>query len=221
VRDTSDAADGIVVVDGGSRDATCALAAAHGARVLATDAGRGRQLALGARHADADLLLFLHADARVGPGALAAVRAAFADPRVVATGMRQRIDAAGWFYRAVERAADLRVRRGWVYGDSGLAVQREAYDAAGGFADLPLFEDVDLSRRLRRLGRIALVRDAELLVSARRWREEGRVTRTLGNWWLTAAWLLGVPPERLAPFYHVRRTRRSAGARGSAPRRTA
>jgi GT2 family glycosyltransferase len=118
--------------------------------------------------------------------------------------MRQRIDAAGWFYRAVERAANRRVRRGWVYGDSGLAARRTAYDAVGGFAQIPIFEDVDLSRRLRAHGAIALVEDAELVISARRWQAEGPFRRTARNWWMTGAYLLGVPPDRLARHYPSR-----------------
>ena len=86
------------------------------------------------------------------PGSLAAVRRAFADPAVSVAGMRQVIEHPGRVYRTIESAADRRVRRGWVYGDSGLCVRRELYEAVGGFrVDLPLFEDLDLSRRLRAL----------------------------------------------------------------------
>ena len=119
--------------------------------------------------------------------------------------MRQRIEARGLLYRAIERAADRRVRRGCVFGDSGLAVRRTAYDAAGGFADLPLFEDVDLSRRLRRLGRVALVEEALVMVSARRWRAEGVALRTLKNRLLLAGFRLGVDPARLERHYRPRR----------------
>jgi rSAM/selenodomain-associated transferase 2 len=193
--------DELVVVDGGSDDGTQELARALGASVLASPCGRGAQLARGARAARSELLLFLHADMRVAPGALAAVRAAFRDPGVVASGLCQRVAAPGAFSRLVERAADARVRLGRVYGDSGLAVRRSAYDAVGGFReDLPLFEDLELSRRLRRAGRIVLV-DATLEVSGRRWRSEGALRCTLRNWALTAAWSLGVDPARLVRYY--------------------
>jgi rSAM/selenodomain-associated transferase 2 len=200
-----DAPDAVVVADGGSRDATVAVARAHGAQVLAARRGRGSQLAAGARLAPAELLLFLHADARVLPGSLARLRAAFDAPDLVAAGMRQRIDARALIYRAIERAADLRTSLGRVYGDSGLAVRRSAYEAAGGFADLPLFEDLDLARRLRPLGRVALVEGAVVEVSARRWREEGVARRTLMNWLLTAGFWLGVDPARLERHYRPRR----------------
>jgi rSAM/selenodomain-associated transferase 2 len=190
-----------IVTDGDSTDGSAELAERLGARVVRGARGRGAQLARGARAARGELLLFLHADARLAPGALAALIQAFADPRVIATGMRQVIEHEARFYRWVERAANRRVRFGWVYGDSGLCVRRAAYDAVGGFRDLPLFEDLDLSARLRRIGRIAYVDAAELGCSPRRWEREGRVRRTVKNWVLTALWAAGVDPARLARFY--------------------
>ena len=168
------------------------------------------QLAAGARLASAELLLFLHADTWVAPGSLERVRQAFGRPELVASGMRQRIDDRARIYRWIEGAANRRVGLGWVYGDSGLAVRRSVYEEVGGFAEQPLFEDLDLSRRLRRRGSIALVEGTELVVSARRWQEEGAVRRSVRNWLLTAAWALGVAPAQLERFYRPR------GARGPA-----
>jgi rSAM/selenodomain-associated transferase 2 len=195
------AAHEVIVSDGESRDGTAELAAQLGARVVQARRGRGPQLASGARAARGELLVFLHADARLHAGALAAVARAFEDPALVAAGLRQHIDHGALFYRWVERAADLRVRRGWVYGDSGLCVRRSAYDAVGGFRELALFEDLDLARRLRRHGRVAQIPSAELTISPRRWEREGRLRRTLKNWALTALWLAGVDADRLARFY--------------------
>ena len=197
----ADAPEEVIVVDGGSRDRTVEVAERAGARVVRAPRGRGAQLRHGAEAATGDLLLFLHADTRVAPPALAAVRRTLRDPGPIAAGLRQRIDQRGAVYRLIERAADLRVRCGWVYGDSGLVVRRRAYEEVGGFRDLPLFEDLDLSRRLRRRGRIRLVRAAELTVSARRWQRDGAVRRTVWNWLLTVAWLAGVDPARLVRYY--------------------
>jgi len=190
-----------IVADGGSTDGTTQLAERLGARVVRGTRGRGSQLACGARAAEGEFLLFLHADARIARGALAALAQAFEDPRVVATGMRQMIRHEARFYRWVERAADRRVRLGWVYGDSGLCVRRAAYDDVGGFREVPLFEDLDLSARLRRTGRIALVGAAGVDCSPRRWELEGRLRCTLKNWVLTVLWAAGVDPARLARFY--------------------
>jgi rSAM/selenodomain-associated transferase 2 len=191
----------LVVSDGGSPDGTAALAAELGAKVVHGPRSRGGQLARGAAASAGELLLFVHADSRLAAGALAALQRAFEDARVIATGMRQEIEHAARFYRLVERAADRRVRAGWVYGDSGLCVRRRAYDAVGGFRDVPVFEDLDLSARLRRIGRIELVGDAALACSPRRWEREGRLRRTAKNWALTALWAAGVAPARLARFY--------------------
>jgi rSAM/selenodomain-associated transferase 2 len=203
----ADRPDEVIVADGGSRDGTCAVALSHGARLVRAARGRGAQLAAGARVATGELFVFLHADSRPVAGALAAVRAAFVDADLAAAGMRQRIDGHGLFYRLVERAADLRVRLGRVYGDSALCVRRSAYEAVGGYRPVPLFEDLDLSRRLRRGGhRIALLSGAAVSISARRWQTQGRAATTLRNWGLTAAFALGVAPERLARYYPERST---------------
>lgn len=194
----------VLVVDGGSADGTRALAREHGARVLRTERGRGAQLARGAAASVGELLLFLHADTRLAPDTLPALRRAFEDPGRIATGMQQSVEHPARFYRIVEAAADARVRRGWVYGDSGLCVRRAAYDAVGGFRDVELFEDLDLSRRLRRRGRVELAAGARLIVSARRWESEGRLRRTFVNWALTAAFLAGVPARRLVRYYPPR-----------------
>ncbi len=191
----------VIVADGGSTDGTDRLVERHGAELVRAPRGRGLQLARGAERASEDLVLFLHADGHVAPGALAALRAAFGDPTLVAVGLRQTIDHEGRIFRWIERAANRRVRLGWIYGDSGLGVRRSEYEAVGGFAELPLFEDLDLSRRLRRRGPIALVADGVLHVSPRRWLAEGPVRRTVRNWILTLAWSLGVDPARLVRYY--------------------
>lgn len=196
-----DSAQEIIVSDGGSADATATLATRHGANLVTGEPGRGGQLARGAARARSELLLFLHADARLRPGSLRAVRAAFEDPELVATGMCQRIDHPGRIFRWIERMANRRVSWGWIYGDSGLVCRREAYERVGGFRPLPIFEDLDLSRRLKRAGRVGLVSGAFLTVSSRRWEREGPLRRTIKNWCLTLAWAVGVAPERLARFY--------------------
>lgn len=198
-----DRADEVRIGDGGSVDGTCDAARALGAFVAQSERGRGRQLAAAARGATSDVLLFLHADNRLPSGALATVRRAFANPALQAAALSQRIDAPGWFFRAVERAADARARRGMVYGDSTLVVRRTLYEELGGFAQLELFEDVEFSRRLRRVARLRVLDDARVLVDARRWLTEGRVRATLRNWSLRVAFDLGVAPSVLARWYKV------------------
>ncbi|QDV07591.1 Glycosyl transferase family 2 [Planctomycetes bacterium Poly30] len=207
IRDAADCADLVVVADGGSTDGTPEIAAAGGARVLKVGRGRGVQLRAAAEvllEADLDVLLFLHADSVPRLGSVAAVRAAFAsteDSPVRATAMRQVIEAEGRMFRWIERAANARSRRGMVYGDSGLALRADLYRESGGFAEIPLFEDVDLSRRIRRVSGIHLVETATLVISARRWREEGLLRSSVRNWILRGMYECGVSPERLVRLY--------------------
>ena len=202
-RDPEDRADLVVVADGGSKDGTPELAAAGGAHVLATGRGRGVQLrAAGeALLADGvDVLLFLHADSIPRIGSLGALRAAF-EGTAKAAAMRQVLDAEGRSDRLIERAANARSRRGMVYGDSGLAVTSAVYAEVGGFAAIPLFEDVDLSKRIRRVQPIELVESATLVISARRWKDEGLLRSSARNWILRGLYECGVPPRTLLRLY--------------------
>jgi glycosyltransferase involved in cell wall biosynthesis len=126
-REARDRADEVLIVDGGSRDASASLARAAGARVIPSPPGRGLQLARGAESAAGEILLFLHADCVPGEDALEALREAFEQPGVELVAMRQRIEADHGFYRLVERAANARARRGMIYGDIGLALRSGLY----------------------------------------------------------------------------------------------
>ncbi len=205
----------IVVVDGGSTDGTADLAAAAGAQVVRAERGRGRQLRAGAAAARAPLLCFLHADVRLGDEALAELARLARDPGAggAAWAFRLRIGAPGLAYRVVETGANLRsALAGLPYGDQGLVVSRAAYDAAGGYAAVPLMEDVMLVRALRRHRPVRLLRSA-VTVSARRWQRDGVWRRSGLNLFLLARWLLGAAPERLVAAYE----RRRPPERGRAP----
>jgi rSAM/selenodomain-associated transferase 2 len=195
------AADELIVVDGGSSDGTQAVASAAGARLIEAPRGRGSQLAAGAQAARADVLVFVHADTRLAPRWIEAVRAHAARSRRPAC-FRFRLDHPSWQARTIERGVALRTRLfGLPYGDQGLVVRREVYDRAGGFRPLPLMEDVDL---LRRLGRPVLL-DADALTSAERWQSDGWFRRSSRNLLCLALWKLGVSPDRVAALYDKRR----------------
>jgi rSAM/selenodomain-associated transferase 2 len=160
-----------IVVDGGSRDATVALARAAGtARLLVAPRGRASQMNAGARAATGDVLLFLHADVRLPDDAVHRVEEALADSRIVAGAFRTWTVVEGrrsWLAPLLH-LADLRSRYSPLpYGDQALFVRAEAFWKAGGFPEQPLMEDLELSRRLRRLGRIRVV-DSRVTVSGRR-----------------------------------------------------
>jgi rSAM/selenodomain-associated transferase 2 len=192
----------IIVVDGGSTDATCSIAAAA-TRLCNGPRGRAAQMNHGAALASGEALLFLHADCRLEPGALEAAFRCLRRRGVVGGCFRMRVDAAGILFRSIDAAATARVRlTGLVYGDQGLFLARQTFTDVGGFPELRLMEDVFISKELRRHGRIE-VADRRIFVSPRRWRHAGLVRQTLRNWTLTALAAGGVHPDRLAAFYPV------------------
>ncbi|TFI56531.1 glycosyltransferase [Sphingomonas parva] len=192
------AADERIVADGGSRDGTPALAEAAGARVIQTERGRGRQLRTGAAAATGDWLLFVHADTILAPDWAEEVRQHTQRVPQRPACFRFRLDDPSWQARLVERGVALRVALlGLPYGDQGLLVSRALYDRVGGFADLPLMEDVDLIRRLPR----PVVLPADAVTSAARWRRDGWLRRSARNLAVLTLWRLGLSPERAARLY--------------------
>ena len=192
----------VIVADGGSADDTVRVACAAGARIVTAPRGRGTQLAAGAAFARGDWLLFLHADCRPAPDWEEAV-AAF----VAAPGASGR---AGYFTFALDDSSPAARRLEHIvrwrcrafalpYGDQGLLIARSLYDTVGGYAAMPLMEDVDLVRRLgrRRLAPLGAV----LHASARRYRQSGYVSRPLRNLVCLSLYFLRVPPRQIARLY--------------------
>jgi rSAM/selenodomain-associated transferase 2 len=192
----------VIAVDGGSSDHTVAIAEAAGAYVFTTSRGRGVQLAAGAAAASGGWLLFLHADCRLAPEwedtVAGFVSASNANGR--AGYFDFALDDTTPAARRLERIVAWRCRAlALPYGDQGLLITRCLYGAVGGFAPLPLMEDVDLVRRLgrRRLARIGSV----CIVSARRYRREGYWRRPIRNIFCLSLYFAGVSPERIARLY--------------------
>ena len=189
----------VIIVDGGSRDATVTQAAPLADRILHSPPGRARQMNAGADAARGTQLWFLHADSRVPAAAVPAVRAALARSgwgRFDVT-----LSGAHPLFRVIERAMNLRSRwSGIATGDQGLFVRREWFERAGGFPEIALMEDVALSRRLKRLGRPACLRSV-LGASSRRWERDGILRTVLLMWSLRLRYALGASPETLARRY--------------------
>ena len=201
IASASAAGSEIIVVDGGSRDATVERAAQGGARVVASAPGRARQLAAGARVAKGDTILFLHADTRLPPGWDAGVRAALADPQVVGGAFRLRFEPSSPALRLIEWGVRLRVRLlRQPYGDQALFVRSSVLEALGGVPQAPIMEDLDLVRSLKQRGRLACLPQA-VTTSARRYRAAGALRTMLRNWIAAAGWWLGIPRERIAAWY--------------------
>jgi rSAM/selenodomain-associated transferase 2 len=189
----------IIVADGGSRDGTAQLAAPLADRVIAAPRGRGAPMNAGAALGKGDALLFLHADTALPDDA----------DRLIAAALSQR--AWGRFdlriagrhplLAIVARMINWRSRlTGIATGDQAIFVRREAFQAAGGFPDLPLMEDIAISRRLKRLGRPACIA-TPVVTSGRRWETNGVVRTIVLMWRLRLAYYFGVEPALLAQRY--------------------
>lgn len=195
----------VVVVDGGSRDATVEVVHRHaGVRCLASAPGRARQMNAGARATAGELLVFLHADTRLPDGALEAIQAAMRDPRVAGGRFDVAFDSLRPIMRATAALMNVRSRlSGIATGDQAIFVRRAAFEALGGFPDIPLMEDVEFSRRLKRRGRLARLR-LRVTTSARKWEREGPVRTVLLMWALRLLYFLGASPRRLHRWYYGR-----------------
>lgn len=193
----------VIVVDGGSRDDTVARAAPLADLVLHADPGRACQMNAGARAASGEILLFLHADTLLPPAA----------EHIVAKGLRHSGRRWGRFdvrlagghpvLRLIERAMNWRSRvSGICTGDQAMFVYRETFEAAGGFPEIALMEDIELSRHLKRYAGRPLCLKQRVIASSRRWERDGVLRTMVRMWGLRAAYFFGASPERLARIYY-------------------
>jgi rSAM/selenodomain-associated transferase 2 len=195
--------DELIVVDGGSTDGTAAIAEAHpsGARVIAAPRGRARQLNVGAQTSQGDILVFLHADTHLPLTAKQGIMAAFTDDGIVGGRFDVRFDRPTVLGHIISTLMNYRSRwSGVATGDQAIFVRRRTFDQLGGFADIPLMEDIDFSRRLKREGRLAMLQ-GHVVTSFRRWDANGPVKTIVLMWGLRFLYWLGVSPHRLQHYY--------------------
>lgn len=190
----------VIVVDGGSSDATLTIAQAHGCKVFSVGSGRWRQFNAGAAASSGEQLLLLHADTVLPAGYQSEVA------RVLATGavcgaFPLRIDAQGLGLRVIEAGVAVRCKLSRMpYGDQALFLRSIDFFNLGGFKPMAIMEDYELVDRLRRQGRVTLA-DLPVLTSARRWKKKGVLRTTLINQLCVAAYKLGFSDETIARFY--------------------
>jgi rSAM/selenodomain-associated transferase 2 len=191
----------IIVVDGGSTDATANLARDRADRVIASPAGRARQMNAGAAAARGEILCFLHADSRLPEGADGLMIDGLARSRRSWGRFDVRIDGMHPLLRVIARMMNWRSRlTGIATGDQGLFITRSLFEAAGRFPEIALMEDIALARRLKRYGPPLCIAH-KLTTSGRRWERHGVWRTMLLMWRLRLAYWLGADPDKLALQY--------------------
>ncbi|MGE0680367.1 MAG: TIGR04283 family arsenosugar biosynthesis glycosyltransferase [Candidatus Binatia bacterium] len=191
----------LVVVDGGSSDATLEIALRYANLAIVTPHGRARQMNAGARAATGEVLLFLHADTVLPSRFSKLLQHVLEDSTVIGGRFDVHLDAVGWQFRMIETLMNVRSRLSRIStGDQAMFVRREVFLALGGFPELELMEDIELSRRLKRVGKIACLRE-RVKTSARRWQRDGVCRTIMLMWMLRCAYFLGMSPRQLKTFY--------------------
>jgi rSAM/selenodomain-associated transferase 2 len=197
-----------IIVDGGSTDRTLAIAHAFcantpNARVLGAPTGRARQMNDGARASRGDILLFLHADTRLPNEAPRIIESALANPAVVGGRFDVQFDTESGWGPLISTFMNWRSRMSSIAtGDQAIFVRRHVFEQLDGFSDLPLMEDIEFSRRLKRAGSTAALCQI-VKTSFRRWEQQGPLRTILLMWTLRFLYWTGVNPARLSRWYKV------------------
>jgi rSAM/selenodomain-associated transferase 2 len=189
----------VVVSDAGSQDGSVLCAITAGARIVQAPRGRARQLNAGARASDGEWLLFLHADSRLDEQARGVLAGALREPvPFEAAVFRFAVDLPRIWKNLLERGQALREALwGVPYGDQGLLIRRDTFEAIGGYPDVALMEDVAIIQVLRRRGKVKRL-PAAIVTSGRRYRQYGVLRTSVQHLVLVSLYFLGVPPTRLA-----------------------
>lgn len=196
------AAAEIIVADGDQEGSTLREISNTTVKKILCPEGRARQMNSGAAQATGDILIFLHADTRLPENALKKITAILKDKKIIGGAFDLGIDSQRFAFRVIEKIASIRSRLTRIpYGDQAIFIRRDYFQSLGGFQNIPIMEDVELMRRIkRRQGKINILKD-KVKTSPRRWETEGVVFCTFRNWFLITLYLLGAKPETLAKFY--------------------
>ena len=192
----------IIVVDGNPAGNTINAITRPCVKTVISAKGRGLQMNIGAAIAAGEVLLFLHADTMLSHDALEQIFKAFEQDDVVGGAFDLGIQSEKKIFRLIEKTASIRSRlTGIPYGDQAIFLEKRFFDRVGGFKDIPIMEDVELMRRIKKAGLKIKFVPRKVQTDPRRWEKEGIVYGTLRNWTLITLYLLGVSPQKLKKFY--------------------
>ena len=191
----------LVLVDGGSNDASQHIAMPLVDQVLQAPPGRARQMNVGAQEANAGILLFLHADTQLPDDAVAQIMQACSDPYAWGR-FDVAFDHPHWLFMVIAFMMNRRsCLTGICTGDQGLFVTRLAFDSIGGFPEIALMEDIALSANLKKITRPYCLR-TKVVTSVRRWQQHGIIKTIMTMWYLRLKYFLGTDPDALAKHYY-------------------
>ncbi|KHF24760.1 TIGR04283 family arsenosugar biosynthesis glycosyltransferase [Solemya velum gill symbiont] len=191
----------VILVDGGSNDATMDLAGPLADRILTCEKGRANQLEHGVKHSTAPLIWFLHADTRVPENTDEVIEIALEKQDATWGRFNVRLDGRHPLFRIIEKMMNYRsCITGICTGDQGIFVRRDTLEAIGGVPRQALMEDIELSKRLKTTASPLCMKQV-LVTSSRRWQEKGVIRTVLLMWYLRAAYAFGVPAGKLARLY--------------------
>jgi len=194
----------IIIVDGDRRRSTIKVINDDGVRAIVSAKGRGAQMNAGAKIANGEVVLFLHADTELPEGAMGKIGAVLEDKKYVGGAFNLGIDSDRLFLRWIEAGVNRRCRLSRVpYGDQAIFIRKDYFNEIGQFKDVPLMEDVDLMRRIKKRGDKIFILPEKIMTSSRRWETEGAIYTMIRNQALVSLYYLGVGPKRLARFYRI------------------
>lgn len=192
----------ILVADGDPDRQTVKAVRYHNIKKIESPRGRGIQMNFGAKYATGDILLFLHADTLLPENAFKKILKALKNREFAGGAFDLSIDAPGTCFRVIETAASWRSRLTRIpYGDQAIFLHKRIFDKINGYKKIPLMEDVDLMRRLKKENYKIIFIPERVKTSARKWQKNGILYCTLRNWYIISLFFAGVSPDKLAKYY--------------------
>ena len=192
-----------IVVDGDSSGGTIAHISDSNVITLTAPKGRALQMDAGAAKACGDILLFLHADTLLPPKAFPKIIAALSDSSFIGGAFDLKIQNHRWIFKAIGQAASWKHRLTRVpYGDQAIFMLRRYFENIGGYAGIPLMEDVEMMKRVKRQGGRIIILPEEVTTSSRKWETDGVFYTIIRNWIIQVLYLFGMPARRLIKYYY-------------------